>query len=124
MSLTAHAASDSLFGGLPTELQVFQWHFDQFTLPPHAVTLARSPVSLQAFRAGSAARGVQWHPEVRAETVLLWGERYPPAPDGVPVAVDLDRLRADTRQRIAHTNAEGRALCLRFLEIASEQAPP
>jgi len=40
----------------------------------------------------------------------------------VPAAIDLDRLRADTRQNITDTNAVGRALCARLLEIASGRA--
>jgi GMP synthase (glutamine-hydrolysing) len=122
VALTRHAAADSLLGALPTEPQVFQWHFDQFTLPPGSVALALSPVSPQAFRVGSAAWGLQWHPEVRAETVLLWAERHPPAPGGVPVRIDVDRLRADTRRNIEDTNRDGRRLCARFLEIASDRA--
>jgi GMP synthase (glutamine-hydrolysing) len=122
VALTTDAAADSLLGALPSQPRVFQWHFDQFTLPPGAVALALSPVSLQAFRVGSAAWGVQWHPEVWAETVLLWARRHPPAPGGVPVTIDIDRLRADIRRNIEHTNRDGRRLCARFLKIASGQA--
>jgi GMP synthase (glutamine-hydrolysing) len=121
VTLTAAARQDPLLRGLGPELEVFQWHSYQFELPPGAVALARSPVSLQAFRAGPVAWGVQWHPEVTAETVRLWGERYPPAPGGVPVRIDLDRLRTDVAERIARTNADGRALCGRFLSVAQSR---
>lgn len=118
VELTADAASDPLLAGAPPTLDVFQWHSYRFDLPPGAVALARSPVSLQAFRVGASAWGVQWHPEVTADTVLLWGERYPPRPGGVPVDIDLDALRRDVDAHIARTNVEGRALCARFLQIA------
>jgi GMP synthase-like glutamine amidotransferase len=120
VELTGEAGDDPLFAGLPPALDVLQWHSYAFTLPPGGVPLARSPVCLQAFRAGSAAWGVQWHPEVTGESVLLWGERYPPAPGGVTVDVDLGALGVLVRERIARTNAEGRELCARFLRIAED----
>ncbi len=123
VELTAEAAADPLFAGLRGPLEVFQWHSYRFDLPPGAVALARSPVCLQAFRAGPAAWGVQWHPEVTGETVLVWGEHYPPRPGGVPVDVDLGALRADVAARMARTSAEGRELCARFLRAAAERAP-
>lgn len=118
VDVTAEGSEDPLFAGLAPRLEVFQWHSYRFELPPGAVALARSPVCVQAFRAGRAAWGVQWHPEVTAETVLLWGERYPPRPDGVPVEVDLDALRQHVATRIGRTNEEGRDLCARFLRVA------
>ena len=122
VELTDAAQDDPVFGGLGRSLEVFQWHSYAFDLPPGAVALARSPVCLQAFRAGTAAWGVQWHPEVTGETVLVWGEHYPPRPGGVPVDVDLDALRADVDARIAATNGEGRELCARFLRAAGSRA--
>lgn len=120
VQLTDEASHDAMFGGLPRRLQVFQWHSYSFGLPPGATPLATSPVCLQGFRVGENAWGLQWHPEVTADSILLWGREYPPEPDGVPVTVDLDALRADIVQRISSTNADGRALCARFL-AASER---
>ncbi|MGH3265314.1 MAG: type 1 glutamine amidotransferase [Trebonia sp.] len=118
VELTDEAVGDAVFAGQPRKLQVFQWHSYSFGLPPGATPLATSPVCLQGFRVGDCAWGLQWHPEVTAESVLLWGRKYPPDPGGVPVAVDLDALQADVGRRIASTNADGRALCARFLAAA------
>ncbi len=120
VELTPEAQHDPLLAGLPARLDVLQWHSYAFGLPPDAVALARSPVSLQAFRVGPAAWGVQWHPEVTGATVMLWGERYPPQPGGVAVDIDLDRLRADVAARMAATNTAGRRLFARFLAVAAE----
>lgn len=120
-ALTAEASSDPLFAGLPPVIEVFQWHSYCFTLPPGGVALAESPVCLQAFRIGPAAWGVQWHPEITAETALLWAERYPPRPRGVPVPVDVGALREVIARRIDVTNADGRRLCARFLGVAAQQ---
>lgn len=122
LELTHDGSQDPLFAGLPRAFDVFQWHSYAFELPPGAVALARNRVCLQSFRVGACAWGVQWHPEVTAETVLLWANRHPPAPDGVPVAIDLAALRAAVTERIASANDEGRALCGRFLAFA--ERPP
>lgn len=122
--LLPDAAHDPVLGGLPRTLDVLQWHSYAFTLPPGAVALARSPVSLQAFRVGTSAWGVQWHPEVTAETVMLWGESYPPRPGGTPVTVDLRALRDAVDARIGRTNREGRELCGRFLSVAEQRDGP
>ncbi len=119
VSLSDDGCADPLFAGLPRTFDVFQWHSYAFGLPPGAVALASSPVCLQGFRAGPCAWGVQWHPEVTGESVLLWGERYAPAPNGVPVSVDLDGLRAAVASRMTATNDAGRELCGRFLAVAN-----
>lgn len=118
VELTDPGVEDSLFAGRPRTFDVFQWHSYAFELPPGAVPLARNSVCLQSFRIGASAWGLQWHPEVTAETALLWGERHPPAPGGVPVAVDLAALRAAVSARMRQSNDEGRALCTRFLAVA------
>ncbi len=116
--LTDAGTEDPLFAGRPRTFKVFQWHSYAFELPPGAVPLARNSVCLQSFRIGESAWGVQWHPEVTSDSVLLWGEQHPPAPGGVPVSVDLVGLRAAVAARISATNDEGRELCARFLEAA------
>jgi GMP synthase-like glutamine amidotransferase len=120
VELTPNGSADPVFAGLGPTLEVFQWHSYRFELPPGAVALARSPVCLQAFRAGRAAWGLQWHPEVTAETAMVWGERFPPRPNDVPVQIDVDALRQQIAERIGRTNDEGRDLCARFLRVAQE----
>jgi GMP synthase (glutamine-hydrolysing) len=71
--LTPAAKHDYLFSGLPHRLDVFGWHGDCFELPPSAVRLAGSlACPSQAFRFGTAAYGLQFHPEVRPEDVTRW----------------------------------------------------
>ena len=117
VELTQAAEGDPLLAGWGRSLDVLQWHSYAFTLPPGGVALARSPVCLQAFRLGERAWGVQWHPEVTAETVLAWGRGYPPERAGVAVRVDVEELAADVERRIAATNAQGRELCRRFVRV-------
>lgn len=49
----------------------FQWHYDEFTIPPGAREIARSPVCSQAFRHGRSL-GVQFHPELTLATLDRW----------------------------------------------------
>ncbi len=68
------AESDPLFGPMPMLPDVLQWHYDEITeLPLGAVLLATSThYPVQAFRLGSAAWGVQFHPEVDLPTLADW----------------------------------------------------
>lgn len=118
VELTDAGLEDPLFAGGPRRREVFQWHSYAFTLPPGAVLLASNAVCLQAFRVGDRAWGLQWHPEVTADTARLWARDHVPAPGGVPVSIDLDAHHAEIDARIDGGNAEGRALCGRFLAIA------
>jgi GMP synthase-like glutamine amidotransferase len=71
--LTDAARSDPVFAGLPGKIEVFGWHTDSFDLPRGAVPLAGSlTCAFQAFRYGRTAYGVQFHPEVRVDDVLVW----------------------------------------------------
>jgi len=71
--LTEAARRDPLFSGLPGRLAVFGWHEDRFELPSGAVPLAGSiACTYQAFRFGTAAYGLQFHPEVRAGDLATW----------------------------------------------------
>ena len=51
----------------------FQYHHDEFTLPPGAVELARNQSGLQAFRIGKNL-AVQFHPEMTAGLIASWCE--------------------------------------------------
>ena len=115
VELTQEARSDPVFAGLPERFPAFQWHLYHFELPGGAVPLARNERCLQAFRAGRATWAIQFHAEVRHESVLDWARSSDPAEDG---PVDVERLFAETEAHIAAWNALGRELCGRFLAFA------
>lgn len=70
------AAADPVFAGLPGQVQAVESHQDQITvLPPGATWLMSSQrVPHQAFRVGSAAWGVQFHPEASGDRVQSWSD--------------------------------------------------
>ncbi|PRY47470.1 GMP synthase-like glutamine amidotransferase [Geodermatophilus tzadiensis] len=85
------AEHDPLFGPLPLSPDVVQWHHDEISeLPAGATLLAGSPrYAHQAFRAGRACYGLQFHVETTPEIVREWAE-------GDPVGVASTRFDAPT----------------------------
>lgn len=70
---TEAGRDDRLFDGIKTLFTTFQWHHDSFDLPAGAVLLASSAACPhQAFRIGSCAWGLQFHPEVSEEIIRNW----------------------------------------------------
>jgi GMP synthase (glutamine-hydrolysing) len=71
--LTEAAARDPLFAGLGPAETVFHWHGETFDLPPGAEWLAWSEACRnQAFRAGAAVYGLQFHLEVTPGMIEDW----------------------------------------------------
>jgi GMP synthase (glutamine-hydrolysing) len=113
---TAEAAGDPVAGALAPRFQALQWHSYEFLLPPRATPLARSQRCLQAFRAGTAAWGIQFHAEVAAPDLDHWIDDYRSDPDAVASGIDPEALRAESHRAIAAWNELGRELCARFLD--------
>ena len=75
--------ADRLLCDLPARFDALQWHSYGFALPPGAVAVARNAATLQAFRAGDSAWGVQFHPEVDRGIVERWAaDERVPLPEG------------------------------------------
>ena len=63
-------ASDGFLG---EAMHVYQWHNEGFDIPRSAKLLASGPVfPNQAFRYGTKAYGIQFHPEVSREVMQRW----------------------------------------------------
>jgi len=118
VELTPEAEDDPLFSALPKRFEAFQWHRYAFGLPPGAIPLAQNANCLQAYRAGDVAWGIQFHAEVRGETVAAWLESSRPEEDG---DLDFERLEAETEGRIDRWNELGKLLAGRFLDSASRR---
>ena len=90
------AGGDAVLGALPAGAHGLHWNEDGFSLPPGAVELLRRPgPSVQGFRHGPCAWGVQFHPEVDEINLDGWYDdwRETPGEAGVDVAAAraLDR---------------------------------
>jgi GMP synthase (glutamine-hydrolysing) len=122
VALTPEAADDAVFGGLPGRFSSFQWHSYAFELPAHGVLLARNERCRQAFRAGEAAWGLQFHAEVTPAIVAGWIDSSKPEDEDAPI--DAERLRMDTDRHIDRWNELGREICGRFLAVATGLTAP
>ena len=73
VQLTAEGVRDSLLGRLSPEMRVYQWHYESFDIPAEGIHLLESAnCSHQAWRIGTHAYGVQFHPEVDARLLEEW----------------------------------------------------
>jgi GMP synthase-like glutamine amidotransferase len=120
VSLTPEAGEDPVLGGLPARFESFQWHSYELTPPPGATVLARSDVSVQAFRLVAAPWwGIQFHAEVTADTLAGWVRDYGHDADALRVGLDHRAVLAHTDRVIQGWNELGRELCRRFLARAA-----
>ncbi|HIJ94267.1 MAG TPA: type 1 glutamine amidotransferase [Desulfuromonadales bacterium] len=73
VDLSAAGKRDGLFSGVSETFTSFLWHHDSFDIPADGVLLASSEVCPhQAFRVGTSAWGVQFHPEVTEAIIRNW----------------------------------------------------
>jgi GMP synthase (glutamine-hydrolysing) len=118
VEMTPEAAADPVLGALPPSFEAFQWHSYAASPPEGAVTLALSPVSVQAYRIGDRAWGIQFHAEVSMANAADWIEEYDD-PDARRIGLDRDALMAETKKKIGAWNEVGRGISARFLEVAT-----
>lgn len=118
VELTPEGLADPLLVPLAPSFEAFQWHSYEFPLPPGAVALARSDVSLQACRIGERAWAIQFHPEVSRTDALAWIDDYRSDPDAVRISIDPAALRIETEAKIGAFNHLGQDLCRRWLDFA------
>lgn len=77
VTMTAEAATDSLWRGLPQTWTGFHWHGDISETPPGAVSLVFSVLTpCQAFCFGNAAYGFQFHLEVTDAIIRDWTAEF------------------------------------------------
>jgi GMP synthase-like glutamine amidotransferase len=119
VELTEAGGDDPVLGPLAPAFEAFQWHSYEFPLPPGAIALARSEVSLQACRIGEVAWAIQFHPEVSAADALRWTEDYESDPDAVRIGIDPTALAIETEAQIGAFNELGRDICRRWLDVAA-----
>lgn len=112
VQLAGEGLVDPLFKGVAEQFSTFQWHHDSFDIPDGGVLLATSPVCPhQAFRIGSRAWGVQFHPEVTEAIIRDWC-----AWDNTSCGSTTEMIAAFNRETAAY-GATSRRLLHNFLNI-------
>jgi GMP synthase (glutamine-hydrolysing) len=123
IELTPEGAADPLLSALPERFESFQYHHYEWLLPPGAMTLARSALSLQAFRLGERpVWGVQFHPEVTQADLGSWLDDWHSDPEAVATGLDPEAIRAESAAKIGAWNEAGRALSERFLALSRAES--
>jgi GMP synthase (glutamine-hydrolysing) len=105
------------------EAPAVQWNNDVVTrLPDGATALARTPRGeLQAARFGSAAWGVQWHPEAGVEIIRPWAVHD--RDDAVERGVDVDAYVEDVAAAGDRLRRTWRVLAEAFATVCRERVP-
>jgi GMP synthase-like glutamine amidotransferase len=102
------AESDPLVGALGDPVPALHWNEDVFELPPGAVELlGPRGEGVEAFRAGSCAYGLQFHPEVTPRVLDGWYAAYADWLEQAGVA-EADARAADARCERAQAELAGR----------------
>jgi GMP synthase-like glutamine amidotransferase len=112
VALTDAGTGDPVVGTLPPRTHTFQWHHYTYAVPDGATELAVSDACTQAFRLGNAW-GIQFHAEVTQAMIEMWVSE-----DGHELPMTPEELLAETADRIAAWNEDGRRLVSAFLNVA------
>ena len=123
IEVTDAGAADPVIGPLAPSVELFQWHHYAAPLPPGGVELARTPLSVQAFRIdGKPAWGLQFHAEVTKQDLFSWLDGWENA-EAARTDFDPGEIRAASERRIDEQNEIGRRLAERFLAEAARATP-
>ena len=122
VELTEEGRGHPLFAGMPEPLVSLQWHGDTFELPRGATLLASSPAAPhQAFQAGEAAYGIQFHLEVTPEMAREWAE-VPAYRESLAKTLGKERgdaFLAEVESRASELRPGARRLFENWLDLAA-----
>jgi GMP synthase (glutamine-hydrolysing) len=112
------AATDPLVSGLPDPAAGPSMHADAVAVLPPDTTLLGSSAMYphQAFRVGTRAWGLQFHPEVSEPTFRAWAEHHP--------EVDIDTVLTELLERQDEVTATAHPIAHRFATLTRQPAVP
>ena len=124
VQLTKAAELDEVFGGLPSQFEVFQWHGDTYGLPPGATNLVTSEwYENQAFR-WNRAFGIQFHVEVTEELAAEWAAipAYEAALEAIHGAGAAQEVLGDLARNVEGNSAIASTIFNAWLDSCVEPA--
>lgn len=119
---TGEGLRDQVLQGLTSPLEVFHWHDDMFELPENAALLAESvQCPHQIMRIDRYSYGFQFHPEVTADIILEWLEKYNDEVEDKLGPGGAGRLASMTKQkmRLYHNNC--RSIFINYFNNITKQ---
>jgi GMP synthase (glutamine-hydrolysing) len=121
MELTRAGAGDPIVGALDAPVALL-WNHDAIVPPPDAVELlGASNEGCVAFRHGTRAWGLQFHPEVTADALDDWWARWGPV-QLAKSGVDEAAARADDARYLDGQRALSTRVFGRFATVVSQAA--
>ncbi|MCK5534740.1 type 1 glutamine amidotransferase, partial [bacterium] len=119
INLTEESKKDLLFEGLGKNLEVFQWHEDQFDLPQGALLLARSKICPnQAFKIGKNAYGLQFHIEITPGMIESWVKKYYVENGKQSIKItDVQKMLIDTYRKKGQLTRQTKKILSNFSQI-------
>ncbi|VAV84630.1 Glutamine amidotransferase, class I [hydrothermal vent metagenome] len=119
--INSEGKADRILEGLPSEIEVFQWHGDTFDVPGGAVNLASSELfPNQLIRVGEHAYGLQFHLEVTAEMISEWLSVNAQELEGVKGVIDPGEIRAKTSTVMTELERMGQSVFLKFCDFEKQ----
>jgi len=106
---------DALLAGVDPRTLVFHWRQYACRLPDEAVLIASGDGDPQVFRLGSAAWGIQFHPEPSLEVLAGWFADDPQTVARGP-GHGVDELLAESRQSLPASATLCRQVAANFLD--------
>lgn len=113
---TAEGTRDPVMSPFAPEARVFQFHEDACDLPDGAELLfTGDEVSVQAFRMGEIAYGIQFHFEVTGKEIAAWCDETPDLQEGW--GVSKEKLMSEAEASLARQQESGKEATRRFLKL-------
>ena len=113
---TAEGGRDPVMSPFAPEARVFQFHEDACELPGGAELLfTGDAVSVQAFRMGETAYGIQFHFEVTGREIVEWCDETPNLEEGW--GASKEKLMSQANTSLARQQESGRETTRRFLKL-------
>jgi GMP synthase (glutamine-hydrolysing) len=113
---TAEGSRDPVMSPFGPETQVFQFHEDACELPDGAQLLfTGDEVSVQAFRMGETAYGIQFHFEVTGKEIAAWCDETPNLREGW--GTSKEKLMSEADASLARQQDSGKEATRRFLKL-------
>jgi GMP synthase (glutamine-hydrolysing) len=113
---TVEGSRDPVMSPFAPEARVFQFHEDACDLPDGAQLLfTGDEVSVQAFRMGEIAYGIQFHFEVTGKEIAAWCDETPNLQEGW--GASKEKLMSEAEASLARQQESGKEATRRFLKL-------
>jgi len=113
IEMTPAGRKDPLLAGLPSPMEVYQWHGDMCEpLNGEALLASSARCPVQALRLGPKAYGLQFHAEITEKSIDEWSADYAPEK-----RAERERMLKRYQEIKGEFARNGEVLCENFMKI-------